>query len=420
MKIDHFVHPDDRGDDPLPLLQSEIDRLDGRISSMEARIGKLEADRGVLRQRIEDSRSTGLRTRIRKSRTAESAPPAEDGLALAQPFLDVAIQDLNGPHRDVRVAAILDEFSRHTFGLEVDLLDVPPRGFTPILEEFEPQVLLVESAWAGVNNEWRHKIGRFGEPSRELVDVVSWCKQAGVPTLFWNKEDPPNFDWFIGSAALFDHVFTVDSNLIPHYRAVLGHDQVSTLQFSAQPRIHYPSTDPRVRTVGFAGSYYARKHEQRRHQIEIVVGPAREFGLEIWDRHAGSKDIRFGWPLALQNHVVGSLEYLQVLRAQQLYRVFLNVNSVTHSPSMCARRVFELLAAGTPVISGPSAAIEATFGPGVVAEVRSPAETRAAMRRLLEKPEYWLERSERGIDVVKDGHLTEHRVAHILDAASRS
>ena len=44
-----------------------------------------------------------------------------------------------------------------------------------------------------------------------------------------------------------------------------------------------------------------------------------------------------------------------MLAAYTSYKVFLNVNSVTHSPTMCARRLFELSAAQTAVVTAPAA-----------------------------------------------------------------
>lgn len=55
-----------------------------------------------------------------------------------------------------------------------------------------------------------------------------------------------------------------------------------------------------------------------------------------------------------------------MLTAYKAYKAMLNVNTVTESSTMCARRVFEILASGTNVISTPSKALAALFGPGEV------------------------------------------------------
>ena len=78
--------------------------------------------------------------------------------------------------------------------------------------------------------------------------------------------------------------------------------------------------------------------------------------LEIFSRQLGG-NAEYQFPEPLDPHVVGSLTYAQTLSAYRAYKVFLNVNSVIDSPSMCARRIFEISASGTPVVSAPSQAI---------------------------------------------------------------
>src|SRR5699024_11808068 len=86
-----------------------------------------------------------------------------------------------------------------------------------------------------------------------------------------------------------------------------------------------------------------------------AVSPRMRHGLEIFSRFLGN-DERYQFPGTLAQRVVGSLPYRNLLTAYKHYKVFLNVNSVTDSPSMCARRIFEISAAGTPVVTTPSAA----------------------------------------------------------------
>ena len=70
----------------------------------------------------------------------------------------------------------------------------------------------------------------------------------------------------------------------------------------------------------------------------------------------------------------GSLDYERMLTAYRAHKVMLNVNSVVDSPTMLARRVFEILASGTPVVSTRSAAVEHGLGqrlaPGAVLAAR--------------------------------------------------
>lgn len=319
---------------------------------------------------------------------------------------------------DLRVAVILDEFSEIAFQYEFNMITFGPDDWEEVLRRNRPDFLFVESAWEGNGGRWKGQIANHNGPRQPLIDLINWCKTHGIPTVFWNKEDPSNFDWFIKSAALFDYVFTTDIGCVPRYKELLGHDRVGVLQFAAQPRIHNPIQVPggRVHDVAFAGAYYAAKHPERRQQMEIVLDPAREFNLHIYDRNY-RRDLgpKYEWPEKFKSHIIGDLTYEELITAHKAYKVFLNVNSVVDSPTMCSRRIFELLACGTAVISGESVAIETLFG-DAVAISRSKEQTKMYLRAFLNSPELRDRKAWIGLRRVLAGHTYTHRVNAILEA----
>jgi spore maturation protein CgeB len=258
-----------------------------------------------------------------------------------------------------------------------------PDDWQQVLEQQRPHLLFVESAWQGNAGRWRLHMTRDDRPSAELRALVAWCRREGIPTVFWNKEDPPNYDRFLETARLFDQVFTVDADRIPDYHRDLQHDRVDLLPFAAQPRIHNPVRRLRGRPhdVAFAGTWFAQKHEERRVQMGYVLGPALAFDLHIWSR-LQKGDRRYRFPRPYRRHVVGSLPYDRMLAAYTAYKIFLNVNSVTGSKTMCSRRLFELSAAQTAVVSAPAASIVPFFG-STVTVVEDAVQTRAALELLL-------------------------------------
>lgn len=284
---------------------------------------------------------------------------------------------------DLTVAVVLDEFSELAFAYEWSQVTFGPEDWQHVVERRRPDLLFVESAWNGNGGRWRLHMTRDDRPSDELRALVVWCRREGIPTVFWNKEDPPNYDRFIATARLFDRVFTVDADRIPDYRRDLGHDRVDLLPFAAQPRIHNPVRRQRGRPydVAFAGTWFAQKHPDRRAQMEYVLRPALDHGLHIWSRMQRG-DRRYRFPRPYRRHVVGSLPYARMLAAYSAYKVFLNVNSVTGSTTMCSRRLFELAAAQTAVVSAPAASIEPFFG-HTVTIVETAEQTRAALAALL-------------------------------------
>ena len=266
---------------------------------------------------------------------------------------------------DIKAAVILDEFSMLAFGYEWGVNPVSPHAWRRELAELQIDLLFVESAWAGNDGLWRGKLAGPTGPARPLVELVEWCAENGIPTVFWNKEDPPHYDDFLETARLFDYVFTSDSGRVERYKTDLGHERIEVLPFAAQSSVHNP-VRPRLgwhsRDVAFAGMYFSHKYPERRLQMDDLLGGAMDasakmpLGLEIFSRRLGG-DARYQFPAPLSSRVVGSLSYAQMLNAYKSYKVFLNVNSVTDSVSMCARRIFEISAAGTPVITAPSEAI---------------------------------------------------------------
>jgi SAM-dependent methyltransferase/spore maturation protein CgeB len=328
---------------------------------------------------------------------------------------EVAIPD--GPQaRDTKVAVILDVFSTDAFKYEWQQITFGPEDWREVLERERPAMLFCESAWHGNGGRWATMMSAAGAPKQPVRDLVAWCKEQGIPTVFWNKEDPPNFDRFIETAKLFDHVFTVDADCIPRYVEAVGHDSVALLPFGAQPRIHNPIAVPggRKHEVAFAGTYHAKKYPERAAQMQTILGPAREFDLHIYSRISDDPD--FAFPPEYTDFIVGSLPYERMLAAYKAYKIFLNVNSVTESPTMCARRVFELSACGTPVVSGHSRALERVFG-DLVRLASEPEQTTEALIELMKDADLRDRIGHLAMREVFAKHLYGHRADAVLAAA---
>jgi hypothetical protein len=171
----------------------------------------------------------------------------------------------------------------------------------------------------------------------------------------------------------------------------------------------------RIFDVAFAGTYFAEKHQERRRQMEHVLDPARDFGLHIYSR-LQHLDTRYRFPQRYVPHIVGNLPYERILAAYTSYKVFLNVNSVITSPTMCARRLFELSAAQTAVVSGPAASVREFFGDDLTV-VTDAEQTRAELTVLLRHSEFRDRRALRAHRRVFDEHLYTHRVGTVLETA---
>jgi hypothetical protein len=125
--------------------------------------------------------------------------------------------------KNIKIASILDKFSYECFKYECNFMPVSYDNWKIQLEMENPNFLLVKSAWSGNNNLWKNKIVNLHiSHDKSLENLVHWCKYNNIPTVFWNKEDPGNFNMFIEAAKLFDYVFTTDINCIERYKDWMG------------------------------------------------------------------------------------------------------------------------------------------------------------------------------------------------------
>nr|WP_274708027.1 glycosyltransferase [Arthrobacter sp. H16F315] len=328
---------------------------------------------------------------------------------------------------DVRAAVILDDFSALAFGAEWTCIALSPRSWLDELSENPVDLLFVESAWNGNKGQWSGKIvGPEHAGPSPLAQLTSWCHEQGVPTVFWNKEDPPHYEDFLAAAKLFEFVFTSDANRLEAYVKDLGHDRVDVLPFAAQPVIHNPVRPKHGwhdRDVAFGGMYFAEKYPERRQQLDLLLAAAESAsevmgtGLEIFSRQRGGEP-KYQFPPPYADRVVGSLGYPEMLTAYKAYKTFLNVNSVVDSPTMCSRRIFEIIASGSNVVTTPSAAIGSHFGPDEIFTVAAEAEAEQLLRALHRNPELGERQLHRGQRRIWREHTYRARSNQILAAVA--
>jgi SAM-dependent methyltransferase/spore maturation protein CgeB len=316
-----------------------------------------------------------------------------------------------------KAASILDEFTETCLRDELDLVPLDRKGWRGQFETNHIDLLFVESAWRGNGRAWNYCLSKFqSKHGDDLREVLSFCRENKIPTVFWNKEDPANFDVFIDAAREFDYVFTTDSGCVERYRTLLGHDRVDVFPFAAQHRIHNPvQTVDRSKRVAFAGSWNGKKYPPRARWLRILLSEPLTRGiLDIYDRYADSDDPELRFPDEYTSVVKGALPYHELVKeVYKQYAAVLNVNSVEDSNSMVARRVFEIVASGTPVISSPSPAIDQLLG-GIVRTVTSESEVRAALDELNYDDLRTIRRCALGVRTVHEAHTYGRRIEVML------
>lgn len=320
-----------------------------------------------------------------------------------------------------KLAVIADELTLSCLKFECLVKNITPLNYRWILRFWKPDYLFVESAWKGHRNTWKYKVAAYPDHpernNRALAGMVAYARDLGIPCVFWNKEDGVHFNRFIDSANLFDHIFTVDENCIPRYRAVVGDGvTVNTLMFPVQPAIHcFTGFNFKHYRANFVGSYSHHVHDRRRCWQDLMFAAASEagLGLTVVDRNSDRKSPNYRFPGGLGLEVLPALPHDRTAQVYKDYLVSLNVNTIEDSASMYSRRLVEILACGGIAVTNPSPAVERYFK-DFCHVVHDADETKDLFARLKHGPSPDdLARAEAGARYVLEEHTWARRLAEI-------
>jgi hypothetical protein len=261
-----------------------------------------------------------------------------------------------------KAAVIIDEFTLENLKDHWLLYQVDFHDSLELIEQFKPNLLFVESVWNGVNGSWR---GLFGAKSRKLQQLVQFCKQRAIPTVFWNKEDPVHFDDFTERcdiAGWFDFIFSTELDCVGDYAARYPGSRCFVLPFFYNENKYTGKAIKENSGYFFAGTYY-KKFPDRNVSFEQIVAYLEEqnASISIYDRNYGSgqKDLEF--PVEYNKFIKGKVSPVDMVSVYQSYQHCINLNTVQNGQTMFARRVIESLACSTPVLSNYSRALDVLF-----------------------------------------------------------
>lgn len=323
---------------------------------------------------------------------------------------------------EYKVACIMDEFTYNSFAPEVQLYRITPGKWKSELLFVQPDLLFIESAWAGNDGKWNKKVAYYDEEQHfEIKSLIKFAQSLNIPVVFWNKEDPVHYSKFIETAKLCDYVFTTDKGRIPEYIKDCGHEKIRALPFAAQPKNHNPikiqsERDPRV---SFAGSYY-RHHEERSKDMDVLLEASKQIGLVIYDRNyektSKGQMPNHKYPERYNPYIKGNLPFNLIDKSYKGYKYMINVNTVKYSETMFSRRVFEGLISGTPIISTYSLGMKMMFG-DIIESSSNIDDLRNHLKMLDSDALVYNKYAVKGIREVLLNHTYEQRMKEILNAA---
>ena len=286
--------------------------------------------------------------------------------------------------RDVRIGIIADRFLFDSLEAAAHLVPLHPSRYEEQIGDID--ILLVTSAWRGLEDEWLN-IADQGSAARQVLEegILPAARRNDVPVVFYSKEDPPNFAKFSGLAKLADLVFTSAIESVAKYHDLLGDDvPVGVLPFAVNYRHHNPLGSMRHegREFVFAGSWFEHKYVDRRVAAQKIFDGLLDAGadLTIIDRNLDIDESKFSqasrylYPERYLPHLHGPVDHETLLGMQRLLPVGINLNSVGSSQTMFANRVIEMQAMGTLMLSNYSAGVNSLFPQIVIPDSRLDAQ----------------------------------------------
>ncbi len=270
-----------------------------------------------------------------------------------------------------------------------------------------------ESAWQANKGTWLYAFTSPGlkhANAQALLAAIQLLKDKNIPVIFWNKEDPMHYEMFKPIAQHADYIFTTDILTVEKYKKELNNSNVWAMPFAAPIKITNPigRFELDTGTVCFAGTYYAQNHENRQKQMDMLLPALLSNNGCIYDRASKDQSGKYAYPEQYKHLIKDGVNFDEMVKLYKKFKIFLNVNTITQSTTMMSRRVYELLASGTPVISTPSKAITEQF-PGIVITVNTEQEADLAVKKLLTDSYYWHKQSVIGIREVMTKHTYENR-----------
>lgn len=312
-------------------------------------------------------------------------------------------------HQSYNVLTLLDETSECCFKHVFNLIPAGAASWELQLDQQNIDFLFVGSVLPKSNAAWHYSKKDIddvlGAPFKALLMA---CKERRIPTIFWNKDDPANYDTFIDTAKLFDYVFTVDKQVINRYKQDVAHGRVYVMKFAAQETLHFPQLKGEKNgRVAFSGSCNDENSSVCVDYLDMLFDYPLEKGiLDIYDGHS--------LPDKYKQSTLPAVSYGDINeKIYKKYSVIINADTADCSSSQLARKFYELCGCAVPVVSPPVNSLQHELG-DIVQVVKSKEEVQEKIDSLLEDDIHALKVAANGVRVVHSKNTFRHRFAKLL------
>ena len=252
----------------------------------------------------------------------------------------------------MKIGLIADDFTRINLEMEagIKVINLSPKSWRVDLALNSIDVLLVESAWRGFKGKWQRKIAKYEMDNLDLQlnKLITYCRGKKIPSIFWNKEDPVNYERFKHNLHSFDICLTTEETMIPRYKQNFNNlKDVAIMPFFFQPALHNPSKGEVSEKVVFCGGLYSTEFPDRANRLKKGIDFIGGENVVVYDRFNSNNT---EWNSIKGVEVAAAFSYNNSKKHYQSGLAQINVNSFDGSSTMFSRRMLELIACGAHVI----------------------------------------------------------------------
>jgi len=335
-------------------------------------------------------------------------------------YIDIinSIADSNGCRYyqkiNYKIGIICDEFYYDFIKEAANFVYVTPDNWKTVIDS-GIDVLLFVSTWRGLDDVWRGlaSISTRSEKRETAFKLLEYCKNNSIVTIFYSKEDPPNYEVFLDYARKCDYIFTSAKECVPYYKYDCDNKNVGSVTFGINPQLNNPIgiyNLNKEKTILFSGSWM-KKYPIRCEDLSVIFNGiiSSSYDLHIIDRNYPiNKNYKF--PDKYFQYTSPALNHKLLQKIHKLFNWAVNINSVKSSETMFANRAFELQASGVLLLSNFSVGINNIL-PNVMM-INDSTEVPETVDKLTYEQIY--ERQIAGIRSVMTNHTCYDRILELL------
>ncbi|MTI65636.1 MAG: hypothetical protein FH753_03460 [Firmicutes bacterium] len=84
----------------------------------------------------------------------------------------------------MKIACILDYMPYEWLRYECNLITISPDNWKEKIDIEKPDLLLVQSAWHGIENKWLHKLVNIHQKKECVIsEIIGCCNERNIPTI---------------------------------------------------------------------------------------------------------------------------------------------------------------------------------------------------------------------------------------------